>query len=174
MVNKYDQLRAQNRITNEEAASLSGEKNEVMRLQSRMHEKMTQALERGQGLFRGVSRDASALGKTLGEILKKLFDSAVPDLYPKLEMGVRDLKGTEAEEVLKAANLSALPQVFYGGEQGLNLVIPEDAMNDGYARGPMEPDAAVRPILPPRTLPPPLPGALKRAGPRLSRPAGAG
>jgi len=127
MVNKYDQLRAQNRITNEEAASLSGEKNEVMRLQSSMHEKMTQALERGQGLFRGVSRDASALGKTLGEILKKLFDSAVPDLYPKLEMGVRDLKGTEAEEVLKAANLSALPQVFYGGEQGLNLVIPEDA-----------------------------------------------
>ena len=127
MVNKYNQLRSQNRITNEEAASLSGEKNEVMRLQSRMHEKMTQALERGQGLFRGVSRDASALGKTLGEILKKLFDSAVPDLYPKLEMGVRDLKGTEAEEVLKAANLSALPQVFYGGEQGLNLVIPEDA-----------------------------------------------
>ena len=126
MVNKYDQLRAQNRITNEEAASLSGEKNEVIRLQSRLHEKMTQALEHGQGLFRGVSRDAAGLGRTLGEILKKLFDLAVPDLYPRLEMGVRDLKGNEAEEVLKAANLNALPQVFYSGEQGLNLVIPED------------------------------------------------
>jgi Skp family chaperone for outer membrane proteins len=127
MVNTYDQLRAQNRITNEEAALLSGEKNEVIRLQSRLHEKMTQALERGQGLFRGVSSDAAALGRTLSEILKKLFDSAVPNLYPKLEMGVRDLKGSEAEEVLKAANLNALPQVFYGGEQGLNLVISEDA-----------------------------------------------
>src|SRR5207237_5370895 len=87
---------------------------------------MIQALERGQGLFRGVSKDAAALGKTLAEILKKLFDYAVPDLYPKLEMGVRDLKGNEAEEVLKAANLSALPQVFYAGEQGLNLIVMKE------------------------------------------------
>jgi len=126
MVTKYDQLRAQNRITNEEAASLSSEKIEVIRYLSRLNEKMTQALERGQGLFRGVSKDAASLGKALPEILKKFFDYAVPDLYPKLEMGVRDLKGTEAEEVLKAANLSALSQVFYGGEQGLNLIVREE------------------------------------------------
>jgi len=50
----------------------------------------------------------------------------VPDLYPKLEMGVRPLKGTEAEEVLKAASLSSLPQVFYSGENGLNLVVKEE------------------------------------------------
>src|SRR5260370_8402832 len=87
---------------------------------------MIQELERVQGLFRGVSKDGAALGKTHAEILKKLFDYAVPDLYPKLEMGVRDLKGNEAEEVLKAANLSALPQVFYAGEQGLNLIVMED------------------------------------------------
>src|SRR5207247_5324823 len=43
----------------------------------------------------------------------------------KLEMGARPLKGSEAEEVLKAANLNALPQVFYDGEQGLKLVIKE-------------------------------------------------
>ena len=42
----------------------------------------------------GRARDASALGKSLGEILKKLFGHAVPDLYPKLEMGSRPLKGT--------------------------------------------------------------------------------
>lgn len=126
MVTKYDQLRAQNRITNEESASLSNEKNEVIRYQGRLNEKMTQALEQGQGLFRGVSKDASSLGKALPEILKKFFDYAVPDLYPKLEMGVRDLRGTEADEVLKAANLNALPQVFYGGEQGLNLIVIEE------------------------------------------------
>jgi len=126
MVIKYDQLRAQNRITNEEAASLSNEKNEVLRYQNRLQDKMNQALERGQGLFRGVSKDAAALGKTLPEILKKFFDFTIPDLYPKLEMGVRDLKGNEAEEVLKAANLSALPQVFYAGEHGLNLIVIEE------------------------------------------------
>jgi hypothetical protein len=126
MVIKYDQLRAQNRITNEEAAALSNEKNEAIRYQNRLLEKMDQALERGQGLFRGVSKDAAALGRALPEILKKFFDYAVPDLYPKLEMGVRDLRGNEAEEVLKAANLSALSQVFYSGEQGLNLIVMED------------------------------------------------
>jgi len=41
-------------------------------------------MERGTGLFRGVARDASSLGKSLGEILKKLYGYAVPDLYPRL------------------------------------------------------------------------------------------
>ncbi|MCL4299606.1 MAG: BREX system P-loop protein BrxC [Anaerolineae bacterium] len=123
MVTKYDQLRAQNKITNEEVACLSSEKVEVMRVQSRLRDKLLEALQAGSGLFQGVSKDGSALGKTVGEIFKALFDFAVPDLYPKLELGARALKGTEAEEILKAANLSALAQVFYGGEQGLNLVV---------------------------------------------------
>lgn len=125
MVSKYDQLRAQNRINNEEAACLADEKNETIRLRSRLQEKVVEALEKGQGLFRGVAKDAATLGKTAGEIFKKFFDHAVPDLYPKLEMGSRHLKGTEAEEILKAANLNGLSQVFYGSEKGLSLVIKE-------------------------------------------------
>jgi hypothetical protein len=125
MVTKYDQLRVQNRITNEEVACLTGEKGEVLRFQSRLREKLIEALEKGQGRFRGIHKDAAALGKNIGDIFKGLFDSAVPDLYKKLEMGARSLKGTEAEEVLKAANLNALSQVFYGGDGGLNLVIKE-------------------------------------------------
>jgi hypothetical protein len=42
-------------------------------------------------------------------------------------MGARQLSGNEAEEVLKAANLNALSQVFYGGDHGLNLVVKEGA-----------------------------------------------
>jgi hypothetical protein len=48
---------------------------------------------------------------------------ALRHAYPKLEVGVRPLKGNEAEEILKSANLSALPQVFYGEPTGLNLVV---------------------------------------------------
>ena len=44
-----------------------------------------------------MSWDASSLGKTLSEIFKKLYGNVVPDLYPKLEMGSRPLKGDEAE-----------------------------------------------------------------------------
>lgn len=125
MVSKYEQLRAQNRITNDEAASLSTEKHEASRLQGRLREKMTEALEKGQGLFDGRSKDAAELGRTAPEIFKRLFDFAFPDLYPKLEMGYRPLKGNPAEEILKAANLNGLSPIFYDGEQGLNLVTKE-------------------------------------------------
>jgi hypothetical protein len=125
MVAKYDQLRGQNKITSEEASCLQDEKNAVLGYQSRLRDKLTEALEGGQGVFRGVSKDAPALGKSVNEIFRKLFDFALPDLYPKLEMGARPLKGTEADEILKAVDLKALPQVFYGGEQGLNLVVKD-------------------------------------------------
>jgi hypothetical protein len=127
MVEKYDQLRAQSKISREEAACLQDEKNAVLNYQSRLRDKLVEALEKGTGMFRGVGRDASSLGKTFGEIVKRFLDLAVPDLYPKLEMGSRSLQGNEADVFLKAADLTALPQVFYGGANGLNLVTKEGA-----------------------------------------------
>jgi len=127
MVGKYDQLRAQGKITKEEASSLAAEKTEALRLEDRLREKLDSALANGRGFFRGVAKDGAALGNTLAEILKALFDYAVPDLYPKLEMGARPLKGKEAEEILKAANLNGLSKVFYSPPDGLDLVIKEGA-----------------------------------------------
>ena len=127
MVEKYDQMRAQSKINADEATCLQDEKNAVLNYESRLRDKLTEAMERGTGLFRGVARDASSLGKNLGEILKKLYGHAVPDLYAKLEMGSRPLKGTEAEDFLKAADLKALPPLFYGGEQGLGVVVKDGA-----------------------------------------------
>jgi len=125
MVAEYEQVRAQNRITNEEAASLANEKHEVERFKTRLREKMVDALEKGQGLFRGITKDSAALGKGASEIFKGLFDFAFPDLYPKLEIGSRHLNGNEIEEILKAANLNALSQIFYPGDNGLGLVIKQ-------------------------------------------------
>lgn len=127
MVEKYDLLRAQNRITNEEASCLQDEKNIVLGFESRLREKVAAALERGTGMFRGVARDASSLGRSLNEIVRKLLEQVVPDLYPKLDLGVCALKGDEAEVLLKAADLTALPQVFYSGTHGLGLVTKEGA-----------------------------------------------
>ena len=42
-------------------------------------------------------------------------------------MGSRPLDGNEPDLFLKAADLKALPQVFYEGEKGLGLVIKEGA-----------------------------------------------
>jgi len=127
MITKYNQLHARQRITTEEYACLQNEQTEQRKFEGRLQQHLTEALEQGQGIFRGVARDAAALGKDLPEIIKKLLDQSVPDLYPKLAMGARQLSGNEAEEVLKAANLSALSQVFYSGDHGLNLVIKEGA-----------------------------------------------
>jgi hypothetical protein len=127
MITRYDQLRAQGKISPEESSCLAGEKTELVRYQGRLRERLGHALQAGSGLFRGLSRDGSALGKSATEVLRRWFDATVPELYAKLELGSRPLKGTEAEEVLKAANLGGLSQVFYDGEQGLGLVVRDGA-----------------------------------------------
>jgi len=125
MVEKYEQLRAQSKITTDEATCLQDEKNTVLNIESRLRDKITEALEAGTGMCQGVARDASSLGKSLGDIMKNFLEQIVPDLYPKLEMGSRSLRGDEPETFLKAADLKALPQVFYAGENGLGLVTKE-------------------------------------------------
>jgi hypothetical protein len=129
MVDKFNQLGAQQKISPDEASCLQDEKNSKNGYETRLRDKLTEAMERGTGMFRGVQKDASALGKGLGEILKKLFGQVVPDLYPKLQMGSRPLKGDEAEHILKAADLKALPNVFYVGDHGLGLVVKDGPKN---------------------------------------------
>ena len=126
MVDKYNQMSAQQKISPDEATCLQDEKNSKNVYETRLRDKLTEAMERGTGMFRGVQKDASALGTGLSEILKKLFSQVLPDLYPKLQMGSRPLKGDEAEHILKAADLKALPNVFYVGNQGLELVVKQD------------------------------------------------
>ncbi len=125
MVAKYEQLRAQGKINKEEAASLSAEKQEVPRLEARLQSALENALTRGRGFFRGVSKDGANLGRTLSEIFKKLFSYAVPYLYDKLEMGAVPVKSGDPVAILKAANLTALPKVYYAPPDGLDLVIRE-------------------------------------------------
>src|SRR5213080_4610922 len=126
---KYNQLSAQQKISPDEATCLQDEKNSKNGYETRLRDKLTEAMERGTGMFRGVQKDASALGKGLSEILKKLFGQVVPYLYPKLQMGSRPLKGDEAEHILKTADLKALPNVFYVGDHGLGLVVKDGPKN---------------------------------------------
>ncbi|MBK9750791.1 MAG: BREX system P-loop protein BrxC [Chloroflexi bacterium] len=125
MVRKYDQLGAQGRSNNEAAASLSDEKNRQARYRNNLRAKLREALEGGVGYFIGVGYDGSALGRRLEEIFKSLFDKAILDLYPKFDMGARPIKGSEVEEILKAANLNGLSAVFYDGDNGYGFVTRE-------------------------------------------------
>jgi hypothetical protein len=126
MIHKYMNLKSQNKITGEEITSLQNEQTEALQLEKNLTAELTKALEVGVGFFRGIQKPAGDLGRDLAEIFSALCKWTIPDLYPKVEMGCRPLKGNEAEEFLKQANLAALPQVFYAGDQGLNLVIREN------------------------------------------------
>ncbi|MEJ5330219.1 MAG: BREX system P-loop protein BrxC [Desulfobaccales bacterium] len=127
MIGEYERLAAQGKLTPEEISCLVEEKNRRERYQRELRTALSQALQSGSGFFRGVQRDGSSLGQSISEVFGQLMDWTIPALYPKLEMGVRHLKGDEAEKFLTAANLNALPPVFYDGNQGLNLVTKEGA-----------------------------------------------
>lgn len=122
MVSNFERHAAHGKLTSEEASCLAEEKLRQDRYQRELRTKLTDALKSGSGFFRGVQRDSSVLGQSLPDVLAKLFDWIIPDLYPKLEMGIRPLKGTEARDFLVAANLNGLSPVFYDGVNGLNLV----------------------------------------------------
>ncbi|RJQ12089.1 MAG: BREX system P-loop protein BrxC [Bacillota bacterium] len=119
---KYEQLRAQNRTTRVEEALVVDEEHEARRYQARLREKLASAVASGVGVFRGVTRDGSELGRDVSEIAHRFLNTAVPQLYPKLEIGARPVRGTEAEEILRAAGLQGLSAVFYEGDQGFGLV----------------------------------------------------
>lgn len=122
MVGEYEQLRAQNKIQPEEAASLEQEKRAQSNFEQRLRDGLERALAQGHGFFQGVEKPGPDLGRSLGESWKAFFDYAMPKLYGKLDLGARALKGNEPEEVLRAANLNGLSKVFYAPPDGLDLV----------------------------------------------------
>lgn len=125
MVAKYDQLRAQGKLNADDSSSLASEKLEAGRHEERLKRLLLGALQQGMGFFSGVSKNGPDLGAYMNDILRGMLDYAVPKLYDKLKMGSVPVKGTEADEILKAVNLNGLSKVFYSGSEGLKLVITE-------------------------------------------------
>lgn len=122
LINEYDILSSQNKITPMERDCLTNEKRESSLIKNQLQTNLSQCLIAGIGLFRGVHRDGSSLGKTISEVFSGLLNTIIPDLFPKLSIGARKLKGDEQEIILNAANLQGLPSIFYEGEKGLGLV----------------------------------------------------
>jgi hypothetical protein len=92
MVEKYDQMRAQNKITPDEATCLQDEKNSVLGYEARLRDKLIEAMERGTGLFQGNGYDASSLGKNLGDILFKALLNYVEPKIRREESRLDELR----------------------------------------------------------------------------------
>ncbi len=122
MMGKYERIRAENRITPDEAACLQAENAQIANLQRRLRDKVYGALHAGQVVFQGVSKNGPELGKSFEEALRQELLDAIPELYPKLPMAAVSIKGNEVETLLKAVDLNGLPPVLYVGDSRLGLV----------------------------------------------------
>jgi hypothetical protein len=123
MIAKYDHVAAGQQAREGEKALLQAEYANRDRIQAQLLTSLENNLLSGAGIFRGLRFEAGDLGKDLASILTSLAERAVPELYPKLEMGACDLNEKEAEEFLKQANLSSLPPLYHTGNKGLSLVV---------------------------------------------------
>lgn len=121
MIRKYEQLRSQNKITAEESSSLDEEKRQANATDGRLRGKLTLALTTGLLLFQGRSREVTSLAATPSEALSKFLNDVVPGLYPHLGDAAVDPRPSDAEDILKAANLDALPKVY--GPEGLAMFV---------------------------------------------------
>ncbi len=79
----------------------------------------------GKTYFRGVERPAAGLGRELPEVVRRLLEIVVPEVYPKFDLAAVRVRGNEAEALLAAANLNGLPPVCYEGEGRLGLVVQQ-------------------------------------------------
>ncbi|MGB9879262.1 MAG: BREX system P-loop protein BrxC, partial [Anaerolineae bacterium] len=84
MLRKYEQTRSKNRITQFELACLEEEKTREGDFKKRLREKFLDGIAGGAGVFRGVVRDGSSLGRSASEALRAFLETVVGDLYPKL------------------------------------------------------------------------------------------
>jgi hypothetical protein len=125
MIAKYDHLAAQQQLRDGDKALLQAEHSQRERLNAQLLSSLEKDMAEGTGFFRSLRFEAGDLGKDLPAMIRALAEKAIPELYPKLEMGSRDVDGSEAEEFLKQSNLSNLPPLFHAGEKGLGLVTKE-------------------------------------------------
>jgi len=79
-------------------------------------------MQSGTLIFKGVEKDTSLLGQNLTEMIKTTLNANIPHIYPRLDIGARNMSGKEAEQLLKAANLNALTNLFYTPPEGLDLI----------------------------------------------------
>jgi len=129
MINKYDQIIAQGRGSEEQRGNLENEKRNRQRWQTEVERYLREALLQGVGVFRGQARTAAEFrARQWRDVVRGLVDWVVPELYNRLEEGSVSLPPKSAQKVL-SADFRYLPPVFYTGDDALGVIVEGP---DGY------------------------------------------
>ncbi|ODS31202.1 MAG: hypothetical protein SCARUB_03673 [Candidatus Scalindua rubra] len=122
MIRLHERLASCGQLSAEEHKCFSEEKIRKDKVQRGLRKQLEDAAYSGATIFRGIKKDVSAEGRDFFESVKKLFDSLIPELFPKFTLGAKRLSGKEAQNILTAVNLSGLPPIFYEGKDGYGLI----------------------------------------------------
>lgn len=122
MIRLHERLASCGQLSAEEHKCFSEEKIRKDKVQRELRKQLEGAAYSGAAFFRGVQKDISAQGHDFFEGVKALINGWIPDLFPKFDLGAKNLTGKEAQTILTAVNLSGLPSFFYEGKDGFGLV----------------------------------------------------
>jgi len=123
MIEEHKRLAAEGLLPADEHKCYNDEKSKKDKLWTSFKELMTNALYLGKSIFRGVEKDIAASGISVQESIKKILDAHFLSIFPKYELGAKQLSGKEAEQLLTAANLSGMPSALYDGSNGMGIVV---------------------------------------------------
>jgi len=126
MVQEYQRIQSQSHITSEEIACLEDEKRREQKTNQQLKKELLNLMQSGSLIFQGVEKDTSLLGQNLSEMVRTTLNANIPQIYPKLDIGARNMSGKEAELLLKSANLNSLTNLFYTPPEGLELIIRQN------------------------------------------------
>lgn len=122
MIRLNERLASCGQLSAEEHKCFSEERIRKDKAQRDLRKKFEYTAYRVATFFRGVRKDVSAQGRDFFESVKAILSDWIPELFPKFEMGAKNLTGKEAQKILTVVNFNGLPSCFYEGKGNFGLV----------------------------------------------------
>jgi hypothetical protein len=122
MIRFNERLASCGQLSAEEHKCFSEEKIRKDKAQRDLRKQFEYAAYSGATFFRGVRKDVSGQGLDFFESVKTILSGWIPELFPKFELGAKNLTGKEAQKILTAVNFNGLPSCFYEGKGNFGLV----------------------------------------------------
>ncbi len=126
MIRLNERLASCGQLSAEEHKCFSEERIRKDKAQRDLRKKFEYTAYNGTAFFRGIKKDVSAQGIDFFESVRAILSGWIPELFPKFELGAKNLTGKEAQNILTVVNFNGLSSCFYEGKGNFGLVSKQD------------------------------------------------
>ena len=126
MIRLNERLASCGQLSAEEHKCFSEERIRKDKAQRDLRKKFEYTAYNGTAFFRGIKKDISAQGLDFFESVRAILSGWIPELFPKFELGAKNLTGKEAQNILTVVNFNGLSSCFYEGKGNFGLVSKQD------------------------------------------------